>query len=271
MTIPGISLPNDRYRRAVGFGLGALIGVTYAAAYQVGDRITIPGIPLYQPPFGLAGNLLMFALGGGLLGLIAAWPRSGIAGTFLAAAVSAVALVASAYISAGTTGENVAGNVFNGSILALPFWGLLVVMIGPLRWVISHEEEARRDRQPLRRRVLRPLIMLLVVGLAGLTALYPSDARVLLRKENEMLRAAQATGTVPASLASTAFATRGRGPYQLSWERERIERYRIPRPAGNLGQHSVVVARFSNGWNLVCLYVNQTDPPRCQDMEVLPP
>jgi hypothetical protein len=272
MSVPGVSLPDDRYRRIVGLSLGALAGATYAAVHQVGDRLVIPGAPLYQPPFGLAGNVLVFALVGGLLGLIAAWPRSGVAGTFLAAGVSALTIVGASYIAAGASaGQNVLFNMFNGMILALPFWGLLVPLIGGLRWVVSREEEAKRDGQPRLRRAIAPLILLLVIGLASLTALYGNDARVLIVKTNQLLQGVQATGSVPEPLSYTALATRGQGPYELSWERERIERFRIPRPAGNLGQHSVVVARFNNGYNLVCLYVNLTEPPLCQDVEVIPP
>ena len=271
-TLPGVSLPDDRYRRLVGFSLGALAGATYAAVYQVGDRLAIPGAPLYQPPLGLVGNVMLFAFGGGLLGLIAAWPRSGMAGTFIAATVSAVAIVGSAFLSAGAAaGGGLVGRAFIGIFVALPFWGLLVPITGALRWVVTREEEARRDGQSWYRRAMAPLVLLLAVGLASLTVLYPNDARVLISKTDQMLQTAeQASGSLAEPLISTAFGTRGQGPYELSWERERIERYRIPRPARNLAQHSVVVARFKNGYNLVCLYIDLTDPPVCQDVEVIP-
>lgn len=270
MSVPGLSLPDDRYRRIVGFEFGALAAATYGAASQLGDRIAIPGAPLYQPPFGPAGNLLVFAIVGGVLGLIAAWPRSGLAGTFLAAGVSAVVVLASAFTGAGASTENLTASIVTGIFLALPFWGLLVLLVGPLRWVVTREEEAKRDGQPASRRMLAPAVLVLVVGLVGLTALYPSDARVLITRMDQMLKSAQASGSVPEPLAGTAFATRGTGPYELSWERQRIERYQIPRPAANFDQHSVVVARFKNGWNVVCLYTNLTDPPMCRDMEVIP-
>ncbi len=271
MTLPGISLPDDRYRRGAGFALGALLGLTYAAVYQFGDQLAMPGVPLYRPPFGVAGNLVLFALVGGLLGLIAAWPRSGLVGTFIAAALSAAALVISAFASPGARATaNPVASIVAGLFLTLPFWGLLVPMIGALRWVVSHDEEARRDRQPWYRRAVRPLILVVVVGLVSLTALYRDDARTLLTRTDEMLRAGRSGGALPAPLVDTSFATRGQGPYQLSWERDRLERYRIPRPGRNFDQHSVVVVRFENGWNLVCLYIDPADPPLCKDMEVIP-
>ncbi len=195
MTLLGISLPDDRYRRFAGFTLGALVGAVYAAVVQFGDRIAIPGAPLYQPPLGAAGNVVLFALGGGLLGLITAWPRSALAGTFIAAAISAAAIVGSAYLSAGPSArEHPAASVVGFIFVALPFWGLLVPVLGALRWVVGHEEEARRDRQPWHRRVLQPVVLLLVVGLVGLTGLYPNDARILITRTNAILKTAQERG-----------------------------------------------------------------------------
>lgn len=270
MTLPGISLPNDRYRRTAGFALGALVGFTYAAVYQFGDQLALPDVPLYRPPFGLTGNLALYALGAGLLGLIAAWPRGGLAGTFAAAAVSAILLVGASLVSTTPgTQQNVAASIIVGVFVALPFWGLLVPLLGALRWVVSYLEEARRDREPWHRRAWRPAALLLMVGLVALTALYGDDARVLLARTHQMLQAAQAGGPLPEPLAA-AFAARGQGPYQLAWEGQRIERYQIPRPGRNFNQHSVVVVRFDNGWNLVCLYVDLTELPRCKDMEVIP-
>lgn len=270
-TLPGISLPNDRYRRIAGFCLGALVGITFATVWQYGDRLVIPGVPLYQPPFGLIGNILMFGFGAGVLGLITAWTRNGIGGTFLAAAVSAVAIVGWAYLSAAAiVRQNVVGAMVTGIFIALPFWGLLVPALGGLRWVVNRNEEAVRDRDKWYRRIWPPLVLLLVVAAISLTAVYDEDARTLIAWTDNMLRRAQAGGAVPGPLAGTEFSTRGQGAYELSWEHQNIEKYRIPRPGRNFDQHSVVVARFKNGWNLVCLYVTLDDPPLCRGMEELP-
>ncbi len=270
-TLPAISMPNDGYRRVAGFGLGALVGATFGVVSQYGNRLVIPGAPLYQPPLGMVGNIILLALGVGVLGLLVAWPRSGLAGTAIAAALSAVAIIVFSYASAGARrAANPAATMLAGLFLMLPFWGMLVPVLGALRWAVSHDEEARRDRQPWYRRLPQPLVLLLVVGAVSLTALYRDDARTLISKTHQLLQAAQSGGATSKSLADTDFAARGQGAYELSWERDRIERYRIPRPGKNFDQHSVVVARFKNGWNLVCLYVTLTDPPLCRGMEELP-
>ena len=81
-----------------------------------------------------------------------------------------------------------------------------------------------------------------------------------------------AAGLPPAlrDLENGPFLEKGQGAYELAWERQRIERYRIPRPAKNFDYHSVVVARFRNGWNLVCLYVAPDIAPLCRGFEELP-
>jgi hypothetical protein len=271
MTLPAISLPDDRYRRIAGFCLGALLGATYGIVHLYGDRLNIPGAPLYQPPFGIAGDIALYALAVGLLGLLTAWPRSGLAGTGLAAGVSALAVTGWALLEAARgVGQNLGAALLTGIFVTLPFWGLLVPVLGALRWVVGHEEEAKRDRQPWYRRVWQPLVLIVVVGLVSLTSLYNPDARTLIARTNQMLQTAQSGGGIPEPLAGTELATRGQGSYELSWERENIERYRIPRPGKNFDQHSVVVARFKNGWNLVCLYITLDDPPACQGMEELP-
>ncbi len=149
----------------------------------------------------------MYALGGGLLGLITAWPRSGLVGTFIAAALSAAVLILSSLISANAAARTgVGASVILALFVGLPFWALLVPMLGALRWVVSHDEEARRDDQPWYRRAWQPVILLLIVGVVGLTGLYHERARLLIAKTHTMLQAAQSGGPLPEPLADTAFA-----------------------------------------------------------------
>ena len=53
------SLGSDRRKRhprVFGLALGALLGLVYGLTSQTINRIILPGIPLYQPPLGPAGN-----------------------------------------------------------------------------------------------------------------------------------------------------------------------------------------------------------------------
>ncbi len=269
-----LSPPDDRYRRWVGFVFGGLLGLVYGIVSQFINRAAMPGVPLYQPPYGAMGNIALCALGGGALGVLCAWPLGSVQGTFLASAISAVVIVVGSFISAGVKGTVLVAAAVTGIFLALPFWGMLIPLLGALRWGVNGLEEARRDRLPWHARLLRPALLIVGVGLVGALSLYRPEARILLVKTYALLQQTQAGGELPEPLrdvADNAFQTRGAGPFVLSWEMRDIARYRIPRPGRNFDTHSVVVARFANGWNLVCLYVAPDEPPLCQGFDQLPP
>lgn len=269
-----LSLPDHRYRRLTGLALGAGLGLVYGLVSQLVNRAVLPGVPLYQPPYGPLGNIVLRSLGGGALGLICAWPLGSVQGIFLASAISAVAIVAASFIGANPSGEVLVAFALTGIFLALPFWGMLVPLLSALRWGVNGQEEAHRDRLPWSARLLRPALLILGVGLAGALSLYRPTARALLAQTHTLLQQAQASSVLPEPLRNTEsaeFRTRGSGPYELSWEFYNIERYRIPRPGRDFDTHSVVIARFANGWNLVCLYINADEPPLCKGFDQLPP
>ena len=64
MTMLQISLPDDRYRRWVGFILGGLLGLAYGVVSQLINRVAAPGVPLYQPPYGAVGEHHVVHVGG---------------------------------------------------------------------------------------------------------------------------------------------------------------------------------------------------------------
>ena len=266
-----ISLPNTRYRRLTGLVLGTLLGLVFGLVLQLGDQLALPGVPLYRPPFGPTGNIVMITAGAALLGVLVAWPMSGIKGTFLVAAGSAAVIIIVSLLAARDFGGNLLVHAIMGIFLALPFWGMLVPVFGALRWMIGQQEEAQRDLQPWWRRVPGPLALLVAVGFLATTALVPPQGHDLLQRTHAMLEAAQATGNIPPALSAVdQFAAHRSAPYQLSWESQSIERFRIPRPGRNFDRHSAVIAHYTTGWSLVCLYITAEEPPLCRGFDVLP-
>lgn len=267
------STPSQGYRRLTGLALGAALGLTYGLAAQWLDRALLPGVPLYQPPLGPAGNLALITLGSALLGLICAGPLESVAGIFLASAVSAAGLLIFTFISARLSGNQLTAVLMTSFVLALPFWGMLVPLLAVLRWGVNRLDEGRRDRTRLPARVSAPLLLILLAAAAGVLTIYRPEARTLLVKTDALLKTAQSAEALPESLRALeggSFIARGRGPYQLAWEQGHIERYHIPRPGRNFDNHSAVVARFADGWNLVCLYITPDEPPLCKGFEELP-
>ena len=266
----------QHYRRLTGLLFGAGLGVTFGLTSQLINRILLPGIPLYQPPLGPLGNLLLSLLVGALLGVLCAWPQSSINGTFIASAFAvAVILVGNALLA--EPGRSTLGTrLLTSIVLILPFWALLAILIAALRWAVNKLVDAHADHLPIHAGVTVPIVLLVVVALIGALPSYRGDARTLLAETHVLLREGQAATNVealPGPLRVPAvgvFLEAGRVPYALSWQQQGIEKYRIARPIDNFDNHSAVVARFKNDWNLVCLYITPERPPLCQAFEELP-
>jgi hypothetical protein len=266
----------DSYRRLTGLVFGGVLGLAYGLVSQTINRAVMPGLPLYQPPLGPLGNTALGVAGGALLGVVAAWGEDSVVSTMLASAASAALIVGGSLLQARPTGNQLAAVVVNLVFLVLPFWGMLVPIIAALRWGVNKLVEGHRDRTRIGSRLRVPIALVLVVGLVGATSLYRAEARLLLTRTDALLRENQQAAVTDALAAPLAgpdagpFIERGKGPYTLAWELRGIEKYRIPRPGKNFDSHSVVVARFKNGWNLVCLYVAVGETPLCKGFEELP-
>jgi hypothetical protein len=265
-----------QYRRLTGLLFGAALGLMFGLTSQLINRILLPGVPLYQPPLGPLGNILASLLAGGLLGVICAWPESSINGTFIASAFAAAAILGGNAVLAEPGRSTLGTRLLTSIVLILPFWALLAILIAALRWAVNKLVDAHADHLPIRARVTVPVVLLLIAGLVGAAPAYRGEARTLLAQTNALLREGQAAASVealPAPLRVPAvgvFLEAGRVPYALSWQQQGIEKYRIARPIENFDNHSVVVARFKNDWNLVCVYITPERPPLCQAFEELP-
>ena len=70
-------------RRRTGLVIGLALGFGYSLTANLINRLVLPGIPLYTPPPGLTGLIMVTGLMFGLLGLIAAWPDESLPGILL--------------------------------------------------------------------------------------------------------------------------------------------------------------------------------------------
>lgn len=270
------SEPDPPYRRLMGLALGAALGLAYGLVSQWINRIFLPGVALYQPPLGPVGNSALFTAGGALLGLLCAWPTGGVQGAFLASAMSALALITANFVSARPSGNLLIAIVVTGGFLMLPFWGLLVPFLAALRWGVNRLEEAQRERQPWQRRLPAPSLLALAAGMAGALVLYRPDVRATLAHMDALLRQGRSASTaaeLPQSLqglVSGDFLARRQTTYALAPESRRVERFRIPRPGRNFDHHQFVIARFADGWRLVCVFITPDEAPICQGFDQLP-
>lgn len=256
----------DRYRRLVGVALGALLGLVYFLVSQGVNVLFLPGIPLFQPPLGFWGNIVLGTLWGGLLGLICAWPNSTAIGVTLASLASiAVTIVR------GLSGldENLGRLLIIALVSGLPAAFLMMPVMLALRWAINGLVDQRSYPAAWKQRLRTPRLLLILVAVVAAFSFYNSKARTLLVRMDTTLQAglaANAAVQLPAelrTLRSGNFMTDATAGYTLQWTETDLDRFIDLRPSSNYNDHSAVIVRFDNGQSLICLYPGVAVRPNC--------
>ncbi len=280
-------------RRLLGPALGAALGLAFGLASQYGNDLLAPGIPLYHPPFGAIGNLILCVVVGAALGLVTAWPKHALIGA-LAGCVAGALLAVTAIMlveqdSLDTSQATVTLFTF------LPIAAVLALPIGIVRWVLSKEEQIRREAalgDPFAKRrgasawrILRPLLLVVIAAAWGMLFVYPERARVVLPRMNAIVQAglnAADRASLPAEFQAIdgwtgaagkvlpGYPQQAKGSYTLDFQEGKLGRFGIPRPAENEEEQSAVIARFDNGWAFVCLFITADAEPRCGPLYVQP-
>lgn len=258
------------HRRILGLMLGAALGLIYGAVAQGINRAFLPGVPLYQPPFGPAGNIAVAMAAAAFLGAATAWPTGSVRGVFIASSLAAVLIVIVNFAAARVTEQSRAGVAVAAVFMVLPLIGLTAPLLAAFRWIVNRELDARRDGASAWYRVRGPLALVVTMAAAGAFALYPREARLELAAMHALLRSglnATVAADLPPPLQAAEgvdFVAQAAPSYSLEWTRENLNRFRIPRPGRNFDSHAVVVAHFANGWRLACLFVAPGELPECR-------
>jgi hypothetical protein len=257
-------MTEQRYRRVAGALIGMMFGFGYALVSQLINRVALPGIPLYQPPLGPFGNILLGLLTGAGLGLLCAWPASPAKGILLGGAATAAAVFAFTLLRIGAG----AASTLVSLVLSAPMAWVSVLGMAVVRWLVDRQVEARRESASLLRRLRLPLILTVFLGCAAGFVLYSTDARIELRRTHDMIRAGLAApddAALPTPLRAPSVAgfPAGRTAYTLEWTNVELDRYIELRPAINYDKQAAVIARFKNGPRLVCIYTASLSTPSC--------
>jgi hypothetical protein len=254
----------QRYRRVAGALIGVLFGFGYALVSQLINRLALPGVPLYQPPLGPFGNIVLGLLTGAGLGLLCAWPASAAKGILLGGATAAAAVFVFTLLRVGAG----AASTLVGLVLSAPMAWVSVLGMAVVRWLVDRQVEARRESAPLLRRLRLPLILTGMLALAAAFVMYSADARLELRRTDVMIQAglaARDTGSLPAPLQAPSVKSfpAGRSRYTLEWTNVELDRFIELRPAASYDKQAAVIARFKNGPMLVCIYTGPKATPSC--------
>ena len=253
-------------RRVTGALLGLLLGFVYAGVSQLINRLALPGIPLYQPPLGAFGNILLGALAGAALGLICSWPDSTAWGILIGSAAAAAAFIIN-MIRMATEGVAI---FVVGAFFSLPIMWLAVPVVALLRWTVDKQTEARREGVPWLRRARLPLVLAAAIGLLAAFDLFGAGARSELRQTDALIQAgvrAPDAASLPAPLQTDSaggFPIGSRARYTLEWTDRDLNRFIDLRPAADFDRHAAVIVRFADGPTVVCLYPTPETQPNCR-------
>lgn len=268
---------DTRYRRYVGLCLGLSLGFVYGLVSQGINQVFLPHIPLYRPPLGLPGNILLWSLVGALLGLVTALPAETISGALYGGATGAF-LVTILTLASGRTNPGAwTAKIISVLFLLIPLAGGITPFAAMLRWGINRVVEGKRNAATAWKRLSQPLLLIILVGLLGIFSRMPPYARSMVLKTDKMLQTGlrcSQESQLPDPLQQArvgGFLSHATERYYLEWQNRNINRFAIPRPMSDRPwEESVVIARFDNGWNLVCLYAKSDVPPSCKGYEYNP-
>jgi|GEM_PF-673498 len=257
-----------RSRRLTGFWLGLAMGTLYFTIAQLINPLLMPGLPIYQLPPGMPWTALIAGLAGGLTGLLAAWPDGSLVGILWGSLVGT--LFFDVYALANSVSDSLPLSWIGVFLLfiLLPMAAMTSAVIGGFRWALNRQQAAWQDQRSRWITHGIPVLLITAAAVFGLTAQYSEEARIVITRMQELIRAGQAAQAqgLPAELDVSQvirFKENAQGPYTLEWSRDETNRYAIPRPANTGGNESIVIARFSNGYLLVCLFPNAYASAEC--------
>ena len=259
------------YRRYVGLFLGASLGFVYGAVSQNINRVFLPDIPLHQAPFGWVGNTFLWTLIGALLGLVTAIPEETVIGALYGGATGATLLTLFTLSTSNIERDTWITTIISVLFLFVPIAGGITLIAAVQRWVVNKLVEAHLESEPVWKYLPLPILLLILVGAVGAFSLMPPYARIMVSRTESMIQnglSAAQESQLPDSLQKERvgdFLSNATNRYSLEWQNQDINRFAIPRPASNRPwEESAIIARFNNGWTLVCIFAKSDAEPACK-------
>lgn len=253
-------------RRRLGFVLGFVIGLAYAIVSNLINPIYMPGIPLYVPPPGTLGLIVLTALLYGVLGLIAAWTDESIPGVILSVFVGSV--VTSIWTIANEPSNRGVTLVLMFLVFLPRMFFYLPLSLG-VRWILSkYEPSPYRVAAPVWK-VFPVVIVVLIAMVSGLFSLENREARQSLIRMNELVQVGMQAGSrdeLPEPLQPIqGFVSRAEGDYTFYIGPD-PDVLPVQRPMVEPGTiEPFIIVEFDNGFRFGCVFSPPYEDPACID------
>lgn len=262
-------LKDEIYRKILGGALGAGLGLAYGLVADTVNQLLLWGIPLYHP-LGLGLVLVLWTVAGLALGLLCTWPHESLPGIALSSVFAGILTWSVTFTQGGSDMLTTLTKLFSALYLFLPLTALIVPFIGLLRWIINKLLDLRLDYPESKWRMVLPAIPVILGGVLGSFSAYPAYGRIMVQDMDVMLaQAARAASLeeLPRPLRHYRvenYLPSNRASYALEWLEVDVNDYALALPGAQSGMStSAVVARYADGYYLLCIFAEAGAEPAC--------
>jgi hypothetical protein len=255
----------NSHRRRTGLILGLILGTGYSVTSNLINRLALPGIPLYTPPPGEIGLILLTALMFGALGLVAAWPDEALPGVLISGLAGS--FISSIWIF--STETNKTATLALLVLVFLPRMFFYLPFGALVRGLISRmDQPAAQNIAPVRRLIPVILAFALMVFL-GTLARFPKETRAALVRMNELMQTGVPINTradLPKPLQGVeGFIQNAKGAYSFLIGSD-PDVLPVQRPAVEYGElEPFIIIKFENGFRFGCVFSPPYVNPACSD------
>ncbi len=257
----------NSHRRRTGLIIGLALGIGYSLTANLINRLALPDIPLYTPPPGAIGLIVITALMFGLLGLIAAWPDESLPGVLLSGLIGSI--ISSVWILINESNKFAALTLL--VVIFLPRMFFYLPFGGLVRWLIHKiDQPTSRPVAPVRKLIPVFLAFVFMIG-AGSFAALPKETRTALVKMDVLLKTgmesqAASRADLPKPLQPIAgFIQNAKGEYSYIIGSD-PDALPVQRPMVEYGElEPFIIVKFENGFRFGCVFSPPYIQPACID------
>ena len=255
----------NSHRRRTGLIIGLALGSGYSLSTNLINHLALPGIPLYTPPPGTFGLIVVTTLMFGALGMLAAWTDESLPGVLLSGLAGSI--ISSIWILINGTDKSATFALL--ALVFLPRMFFYLPFGALVRWLIYKlDQPTTRPIAPVRRLVPVFLAFIFLIY-AGSFALLPKETRGALVKTEALLKKgmqATARDELPKPLQPvTGFIQNANGEYNYLIGSD-PDVLPVQRPVVEYGEvEPFIIIKFENGFRFGCVFSPPYIQPACID------